>query len=54
MFVRYHYTRQATGEGQVTLTYYPVERMVADMLKKAPGNIKFERSVVCCGMLSSK
>ena len=41
--ITFHYVREARENGQVTLHYVPTSEMVADMLTKPLGRIKFEK-----------
>ena len=41
--ITYHFVREVTSNGQVTLTYVPTSNMIADMLTKPLGRVKFEK-----------
>ena len=48
--VRYHLSRQAIQDGDVSLTYCPTEEMIADMFTKPLGRVKLEFFVKAAGL----
>ena len=48
--ITFHYVREVTSNGEVTLGYVPTADMVADMLNKPLGRIKFEKLRSMCGI----
>ena len=41
--ITYHFVRRVVDEGKVVLSYIRTEEIVADMLTKALGRVKFEK-----------
>ena len=41
--IAFHFVRHATEDGQVVLGYIPTDEMVADIMTKALGKVKFEK-----------
>jgi hypothetical protein len=50
--VRYHFTREAIIEGQITVQYHPTERMIADMLTKSLPYPRLQQLCAGCGLLA--
>ena len=48
--ITYHFVRHVTDEKEVLLRYTPTSEMVADMLNKPLGRVKFEKLRKLCGM----
>ena len=48
--VRYHFSRQAIQDGEVSLTYFPIEEMIADMFTKPLGREKLDFFVKAAGL----
>ena len=48
--ITHHYVREGTSNGEVTLLYVPTSEMVADMLNKPLGRVKFEKLRRMCGV----
>jgi len=48
--ITHHYVREVTSNGEVTLLYVPTSEMVADMLNKPLGRVKFEKLRRMCGV----
>lgn len=48
--ITFHYVRDVTSKGEVILGYVPTSDMVADMLNKPLGRVKFEKLRSMCGL----
>ena len=48
--ISYHFVREVTNNGEVRLGYIPTSEMVADMLNKPLGRVKFEKLRKLCGI----
>ena len=48
--ITYHFVRDVTSNGDVWLCYVPTSEMVADMLNKPLGRVKFEKLRSMCGV----
>ena len=44
--VRYHVTREALRQGEITIEYISTEEQIADALTKNLGRIKFEKLAI--------
>ena len=50
--ITYHYVREATSNNEVSLGYVPTGEMVADMLNKPLGRLKFQKLRNLCGVMN--
>ena len=41
--ISYHFTRERVISGEIIVTYCPTENMLADIMTKGLGRVKFER-----------
>jgi hypothetical protein len=49
--IRYHFTKNAILEGEITLKYCSTTEMVADMMTKALGKVKLDEFVKLAGLV---
>ena len=48
--IKYHYVREQVSQGKIAVKYCPTEDMLADLLTKGIGPMKFERLKKLYGM----
>lgn len=48
--IRYHFTRHLLQQGAIHLEYCPTDKMVADIMTKALGRVKFQLFAIGCGL----